>query len=43
MTQIRTSITIDQEVKEETKKKAKEEGRSFSGMLQWMAKVYLKG
>ena len=37
------SITIDPNINKEVKKQAKKEDRSFSGMMQHMAKKYLSG
>lgn len=38
----RESITIDPEVNNAVKSQAVEEGRSYSNMLEWMAKKYLE-
>ena len=38
----RTSITIDSDVKVGIEKQATDESRSFSSMIQHMAKFYLK-
>ena len=38
----RESITIDNEVNEQVKTQADKEGRSYSNMLEWMAKKYLE-
>jgi len=38
----RESITIDPKVNEQIKTQAKKDGRSYSNMLEWMAKKYLE-
>jgi predicted CopG family antitoxin len=38
----RESITIEPEVNEQIKAQATEESRSFSNMIEWMAKKYLE-
>jgi len=41
MTKDRESITIDSDVNKEIKTQAKKETRSFSNMIEFMAKKYL--
>ena len=37
----RQSITIDPDINQNIKKQAKKESRSYSGMIEYMAKMYL--
>jgi hypothetical protein len=38
----RESITIDPDINDDIKAQMVEEGRSYSNMLEWMAKKYLE-
>lgn len=38
----RESVTINSDVNDQIKEQAKNEGRSYSNMIEWMAKKYLE-